>query len=76
MILVILFALPGLACLALWLFRPSARASLGASMLAGVAILLLTLSLVNGPLTARCWFTPSAAGAHPSESSPASRADS
>jgi multicomponent Na+:H+ antiporter subunit D len=46
-ILVILFALPGLAGLALWLVRPSARASLSASLLAGVAILLLALWLVD-----------------------------
>jgi len=46
-ILVVLFALPGLVGLALWLVRPSARASLSASLLAGVAILLLALWLVD-----------------------------
>jgi len=45
--LVILFALPGLVGIALWLARPSARASRFASLLAGVAILVLALRLVD-----------------------------
>jgi multicomponent Na+:H+ antiporter subunit D len=45
--LVILFALPGVAGLALWLARPSARASRYASLIAGFAILLVSLWLVN-----------------------------
>ena len=47
MILVLLFALPGLVGLMLWLVRPSARASLSASLLAGVAIVFLALWLVD-----------------------------
>ena len=46
MSLVLLLVLPGLAGLVLWLARPSARASRGASLLVGAAILLLALELV------------------------------
>ncbi len=47
MSLVLLFALPGLAAIALWFLRPSARASRRASLLVGVAILLFALWLVD-----------------------------
>ncbi len=47
MSLVLLFALPGVAGIALWLVRPSARASRRASLLVGVAILLFALWLVD-----------------------------
>jgi multicomponent Na+:H+ antiporter subunit D len=45
--LVLLFAMPGLAALVLWLARPSARSSRRASLLVGVAILLGSLWLVG-----------------------------
>jgi len=45
--LVILFALPGLVGLMLWLTRPSARTSRRVSLTVGVALLLLALWLVN-----------------------------
>jgi multicomponent Na+:H+ antiporter subunit D len=45
--LALLFALPGLAGLALWIARPSARASRSAALLVGAAILLLALRLVD-----------------------------
>ena len=47
MSLVFLFTLPGLAGLALWLARPSARASRRASLVVGTAILILAIQLVD-----------------------------
>jgi len=44
---VLLFAMPGLAALVLWLARPSARTSRRASLFVGVAILLGSLWLVG-----------------------------
>jgi len=46
-ILVILFGLPGLVGLVLWLAQPSARVSRSVSLLAGVTILLVALWLVD-----------------------------
>jgi len=45
--LVLLFALPGVAGIALWLVRPSAQASRRASLLVAVAILLFALWLLD-----------------------------
>jgi multicomponent Na+:H+ antiporter subunit D len=45
--LVLLFALPGLAGLILWLLRPSARVSRGASLVVAGTILLFALWLVH-----------------------------
>ena len=47
MSLVLLFALPGLAGLVLWLLRPSAHASRSASLVVAVAILCFALWLVH-----------------------------